>query len=129
MGKCINYFKTYTLKDGEIEYIGGDADSYSYNSIGNLQCVMSITGISIPECNHDEPENLKLVDPIQLIEALNKCMLLLKIEKNPIIEGDLLFCEEHELNDLDKYRSNLIILINNLIELSHEGYFISINET
>lgn len=23
MGKCINYFKTYTLKDGEIEYIGG----------------------------------------------------------------------------------------------------------
>ena len=90
---------------------------------------MSITGISIPECNHDEPENLKLVDPIQLVEALNKCMLLLKIEKNPIVEGDLLFCEEHELNDLDKYRSNLIILINNLIELSLEGYFISINET
>ena len=129
MGKFINYFKTYILKDGEIEYIGGDADSYSYNSIGNLQCVMSITGTSIPECNHDEPENLKLVDPIQLIEALNKCMILLKKEINPIIEGDLLFCEEHELNDLDKYRSNLIILINNLIELSHEGYFISINET
>ena len=127
MGKSLNYFKTYKIEDDEIKYIGGGSWGYTSNSISNLQYIISVSNVQIPEYDWQEPpKELELVNPTELIKAFIKGLELLEKEKNPIVDGEPFF-SEYEIIELDKYRNNLIIILNDLLNLSQEGFFLTVN--
>lgn len=142
MGVSYNYFKEYKIGptednpyDDVIQYINGDSYGIGFSTSGMLDLILEYCGALIPIYDWSEPpedKKLELIEPGIVIDACNKALELLEKEKNPQLDYykdgncEPLFDEDYlEREPLDEANTRMVRRINEVKELSLEGYYIT----